>query len=449
MKDTGSGRLKFSTVYRYGLGEFGWTFLLSMVSYYLLYYLTDVLMLPVGLAGLLYAAVQWVEAGTSLAAGIVIDHVKIGKKQYTPWLLMGSVICALGLAVYFTDFHLGTVGNAVVFVLFYTISYTGFNFMWIAYRAMAGLMSGSASETVSLTISGTQMGAIGALLYSVLFERIRISAPSEERGFTAAAVVFGLILIASMAVVYCTVRKYDAAMETHKKETVKMSVWEMAQAVKPVAAYAVSYILSIGASTLILSMLVYYFTHSAGRPELMTSLMAVMTVVRFIATFPVSRLTRWFDKKYIFIVSVAAGAFFCVCAYVFRGSLPLFFLFMNLYFFALVPAGAMFMPCIADAADYNEYEKGIHARGFLYSVASTFSYIAQFVGAMASSIGLMVIGYQSELAVQSDRTVEGIAVLTLLVTAVLTALSAVPMFWYPLNRKVMGRVYEKKYAEKI
>lgn len=104
------------------------------------------------------------------------------------------------------------------------------------------------------------------------------------------------------------------------------------------------------------------------------------------------------------------------------------------------------MPCITDAADYNEYIKNLHTRGFLYSVASTFSYVAQFVGASVSSVGLVAIGYQASWQEWSARMIQGIAVLTLLGTAVLTIFSAVPMIWYPLNRKTMEQVYIRKDA---
>lgn len=440
-------KLGWFSIYSYGLGEFGWTFLLSMVSYYLLYYMTDVLMLPLRLAGIIYAAVQWVEAGSALAAGVIMDHARLRRGQYSPWLLIGGVTCAAGSVLYFTNFHLGVAGNAVAFVIFYTIAYAGFNFMWISHRAMAGLMGGKPEELVRLTISGTQMGTVASLAYGFLYERIRLGIPDANQSFPITALVFGGILVFSMSVVYRNVRPYDTGhVERRQKETAIASLREMLMSLIPVIPYGLSYILSIGASTLILSLLVYYFTYAVGRPELLSVLMTVMAVVRFAATFLVAPLAKRFDKKSIYIGSVLAGSFFCCCAYFFRESLPCFFVLLLLYFFSLVPAGAMFMPCITDAADYNEYIKNLHTRGFLYSVASTFSYVAQFVGASVSSVGLVAIGYQASWQEWSARMIQGIAVLTLLGTAVLTIFSAVPMIWYPLNRKTMEQVYIRKDA---
>ncbi len=54
--------------------------------------------------------------------------------------------------------------------------------------------------------------------------------------------------------------------------------------------------------------------------------------------------------------------------------------------------------------------------------------------------------YQASWQEWSARMIQGIAVLTLLGTAVLTIFSAVPMIWYPLNRKTMEQVYIRKDA---
>ena len=169
-----------------------------------------------------------------------------------------------------------------------------------------------------------------------------------------------------------------------------------------------------------------------------------MTVARLAATFVVTPLSRRFEKRTIFISSMLLSAVCITLAYVFRENRVLFYIAMGLYFFSLVPAGAMLMPCISDSVDYNLYRKGIQARGFLYAVASTLSYVAQFVGAMAASAGMVLIRYESALPVQSAETLSGIPKITFLGTAVLSALSILPMLFHRLNRDVMDSIYREK-----
>lgn len=146
MKPASEGKSDLSrrTVYGYGLGEFGYSFYLNLISSYLMFYMTDVLLLPTKLTGILYSAVQWVEAATALAAGILIDNLFTSKGRYRPWIFRGSVICALSTALLFTRLPLGAAGTATVFVVLYTISYAGYNLMFVAYRAIMGAIGENA-----------------------------------------------------------------------------------------------------------------------------------------------------------------------------------------------------------------------------------------------------------------------------------------------------------------
>ena len=89
--------LHFGTVYKYGMGEFGFTFFNSLVAYYLLYYMTDIALIPMAVAGVLYSALQWVEALTSIGAGVLIDNTRLKGGRYRPWLLIGSIVCGTAL----------------------------------------------------------------------------------------------------------------------------------------------------------------------------------------------------------------------------------------------------------------------------------------------------------------------------------------------------------------
>ena len=174
MKPASEGKSDLSrrTVYGYGLGEFGYSFYLNLISSYLMFYMTDVLLLPTKLTGILYSAVQWVEAATALAAGILIDNLFTSKGRYRPWIFRGSVICALSTALLFTRLPLGAAGTATVFVVLYTISYAGYNLMFVAYRAIMGAIGKTPSDTVALTISGTQLSTLASLAFGQIGVRL-------------------------------------------------------------------------------------------------------------------------------------------------------------------------------------------------------------------------------------------------------------------------------------
>lgn len=441
--------LRKGIIYGYGLGEFGYSFYLNLISSYLMFYMTDVILLPTSLAGVLYSAVQWVEAATALAAGIIMDNIHARHGRYRPWILRGSIVCLISTTFLFTYFHTGTGMTAFLFVTLYTISYAGYNFMFIAYRALMGLLGKGPADTVALTVSGTQLSTLASLLFGLVGVRLLHGFERMETGYTVSALLYGLVLVAAMGVVCRVTKIYDPAQplpaRREKKERTRPR--DLIRALPPILPCAFSYIFSIGASTLLFSMLAYYFNYVLHDAAGMSVLITVMTVARLAATFLVTPLAERFEKRTIFIGSMLLATVCITAAYFLRGSRILFFAAMGLYFFCLVPAGAMLMPCVSDSVDYNAYKKGIFARSFLYAVASTLSYIAQFVGATAASVGLVCIHYEASLAEQSAATLAGIPAVTFLGTAALSLLSAAPMCFHRLNRSVMDEIYRQKQME--
>ena len=93
--------------YTFGLGTIGRDMLYSMVSMYLMYYLTDILRLP--------TSVMWWVTGIILAArifdalndpimGVIVDntHGRFGK--FKPWIALGALLSGALTVLLVTDF---------------------------------------------------------------------------------------------------------------------------------------------------------------------------------------------------------------------------------------------------------------------------------------------------------------------------------------------------------
>ena len=439
--------LKKREVYSYGMGEFGYTFFYSMVSSYLMYFMTDIVLMPVAPAGILYSVLQCVEAVTAIAAGILIDRVCLKSGRYRPWMLWGSILCGVGLVAFFTNYHLGIVGSMAVFAVFYTLSYIGYNIMFVGYRALTGLIGKNSRQTVQLTIAGTQLSTVSSLLFGWFGVKLLNGFSSPDTGYAVSAAIYGAIMIVSMYVVYRMSKPYDIySVDGNSREDEKLSPQDMMAALIPLIPYGIAYIISIGSSTVLFTMVVYYFNDVAQDPTLMSTLYTVMTVTRLAGTFIVNPLAARMDKKDIFIGTCVLSGLCILLAYWFRENTFLFFLFMGGFFFIQVPGGAMFIPCVTDITDYNEHIRGIKARSFLYSVASTLSYLAQLIGAAASAIGLVIIQYSAGCEMTPEMA-GGIAILTFVLTAGMKVISVVPMIFYRLDRKTMEQVHVIKRAK--
>lgn len=440
--------LSYKNIYMYGMGEFGYTFYLNLISSYLMFFMTDILVMPTNMASIIYTSVQWVEAISSLIAGVMIDRLCSRRGRYRPWLLRGSVICMVCMTIVYTNFHTGNIPAAVIFTVFYSLGYIGYNFMFIAYRSLLNLIAHKPEETVALTIGGTQLSTAASLLFGFFGVRLLFSVfPSQETGFSVTSLLCGAFLVLGMAFVYIMSRPFDTHEEkhfSHKHATEKLTPSNMLKAIAPMLPCCIGFIFSVGASTLLFTMLAYYFSAVRQNSNLMSLLITITTIFRFIATFFVVPLAKRFEKKTIFCISCGLCSVFLIAAYLLQESVIGFYSMMAIYFFFTATGSSMLMPCISDVVDYNVFRQSIQARGFLYSVASTLTYIAQFVGATAASVGMIVIHYSKSAVTPS--MLEGITRITFLGTAGLTAISIIPMLFYKLNRDVMEDIYHLKNA---
>ncbi len=154
--------------YGYGIGEFGFTFFNFFIAYYLMYYLTNVLLLPVAVAAVLFSVIQWVEGILMVAAGIYIDLRSAKTGKYSTWVFLGSVICGVSMIVFFTNFHLSVAWSVVIFALFYTLCYVGFNLMWVGFRVLLDPMSDTPDDAVLNVTASAQMGCLAGIIFSIL-----------------------------------------------------------------------------------------------------------------------------------------------------------------------------------------------------------------------------------------------------------------------------------------
>jgi len=128
----------------FGLGTIGRDMVYSLVSMYLIYYLTDIIKLPTStlwwVAGIILVA-RIFDALTDPVMGFIVDntHTKWGK--FKPWLVVGAITSPIFTVLLFTDFNLHGTGFVIAFAVFYFfwgISYTTHD---ISYWSMLPVLS--------------------------------------------------------------------------------------------------------------------------------------------------------------------------------------------------------------------------------------------------------------------------------------------------------------------
>lgn len=189
----------------------------------------------------------------------------------------------------------------------------------------------------------------------------------------------------------------------------------------------------------------YFYTYNMGNPALQT-LAYALSVPAFIAgSLLVPRLTRRFEKRTIMIacclMMVAVNALYLMAGYRPPLWLVAVALFLNNLPFSV--KATLYWDMVADSVDYAEWRTGYRNDGMVYSIEGCAGKIIGAVGAMFTGVVISAIDFVPNALTQSVATMKGLFYIPVAVAIVTTLLSAIPYFFYDIDR----HKYEKILAD--
>jgi len=128
-----------SNRFTFGVGTIGRDMNYTLISMYLMFYLTDVLDLNTQMILILTAiivSIRVFDAFNDPFMGVIIDNTKSKYGKFKPWILVGLIGSALMSVLMFSDFGLTNMGFIIVFTLAYLLWELFFTMNDIAYWSM-------------------------------------------------------------------------------------------------------------------------------------------------------------------------------------------------------------------------------------------------------------------------------------------------------------------------
>jgi Na+/melibiose symporter-like transporter len=432
--------------YGYGIGEFGFTFFNFFVAYYLMYYLTNVLLLPVAVAAVLFSVIQWVEGILMVAAGIFIDLRSAKTGKYSTWVFLGSVICGVSMIVFFTNFHLSVAWSVVIFALFYTLCYVGFNLMWVGFRVLLDPMSDTPDDAVLNVTASAQMGSLAGIIFSIIGTKLLYGFSSMQKGFTVSSIVYATVMIVCMGIVCLFAKKKDLMVKTEAVKAPSLKgLLKIFNGQFLILFFSVTF--REAANTILPTLLVYYFEFVVKDPGWMTSYLLVINFTGLFGYFVSPYITMNFGKKKTFIASciIAAIALFAVN---FSGqNKVLFIALMIVYTFGGLFTGGMIPVFMNDIAVFNEANYGVRGHGFTASIGGCAIRFSQVIGGAMASMGLLSIGYSKEAEFTAQMGGKITHLMTYGCMAVLL-ISALVFVFYKIDGDTLSNAYKKEKEDR-
>ena len=304
--------------YTFGLGTIGRDMLYSLVSMYLIYYLTDILQLPDYMLWWLTAillAARIFDAVNDPIMGVVVDNTNSRFGKFKPWIALGALFTGVFTVIMYTDFGLVGAPYLIMFTVVYLLWDVSFTANDIAYWSMLPTLSMDQKEREKIGAFARICADVG--LFAVVVGIVPITNAlgsylgSMKKAYFLFTVIISLLMIGGQCITLFGVKEFKGVFKKEEQTTLK----GMAQAIfknDQLLFTAISMALfMIGYSTTT-SFGLYFFKYAYGDENMYSIFALVLGVSQIIAlaVFPL------FSKKFSRKILYAGATGFVVAGYI-------------------------------------------------------------------------------------------------------------------------------------
>ena len=426
--------------FTFGLGTVGRDMVYTMVSMYLMFYLTDVLQLSDDVLWWVTAiimAARVFDAFNDPFMGVIVDntHTKYGK--FKPWICIGSVLSSIFTVLLFTNFGLSGGAFIVVFGIIYLLWGIAYTMHDISYWSMLPTLSQDQREreeigSVSRICASIGLFAVVTLIVPVT-EAIGKIVGSLQKGYFILSIILVIVMLVFLLFTVFGVKEPMLGNQREEHTSVKELVRIIFKNDQLLVTALAMALFMIGYSTTT-SFGLYYFKYVYGDEGMYSIFALILGVSQIFALsiFPV--LGKRYPRKKLYAFSTAL---------VVAGYLIFFFAPTNTMLFIGIAGLILFigqafiqvmtLMFLTDSVEYGEWKFGKRNDSVTFSLQP---FINKMGGAIASGVvgAIVIVSGMSQAQSAADMTASGIFILKM------------AMMVFPLICIVVGfLVYRSKY----
>ena len=417
--------------FSYASSDIGGQLVFCVISFYLLYFYTDVYGISAATAGTILLVARLIDAIDAPVWGIIFDktHSRWGKSR--PWFLWLCVpFATFGVLTFLTPNlgHTAKVWYAAGTYVVCSILYTGIN---TPVTSILSALTPNPRERVMLTCWRMFGSKLGVLIVNLTALKMVawLGQGDDRKGFMLTMPIYaiGTILLFLLA--------FRNLEEKVKEEKRSLPIKDSFGAIKGnwpwIIIFASSLLFWIAFISRV-STVPYFFEYTLHRKDLIPLANAMdftsLATVFFLATF-----CKWTSKRNVWALGLLGMVLGQLIVYFgVRNDTSLAWIMTGWIFGFLASGVAMAMPfsVLADSVDYGEWKSGIRAPGFLTAIGAAFCLKAGsgLGGALPAWI-MQAHGYVPNVA-QTATSLKGIELGFVWLPALFFALSIIPVLFY-------------------
>ena len=402
--------------FTYGLGTVGRDMVYTMISMYLMFYLTDVLSLDTNVLWWVTAiilAARIFDALNDPVMGVIVDNTNTKWGKYKPWILSGVVLAGVLTILLFVDFGIKGAAYIVVFGVIYVLWGITYTMNDISYWSMMPSLSKSQSEREIIGSIARICASVGLFAVVTLVVPITTALAEVVGSLQKAYLVFTIALVLIMWVFQSITLLGVKEDRGNVQKTEHTTLKEMVKVIfknDQLLVTAISMALFMIGYMTTTSFGIYYFKYVYGNEGMYSVFAVVLGVSQIVAMVSFSFLTKIMKRKTLYFVATAM----VVVGYI------IFFFAPNTTMLYIGIAGVllfigeayiqlMMLMFLTDSVEYGEWKFGKRNGSVTLSVQS---FINKLGGAIANGVtgAIVIVSGMKTAETAADMTSEGLLI---------------------------------------
>jgi GPH family glycoside/pentoside/hexuronide:cation symporter len=443
-----SEKVPFITKLAFGAGDVGPAVVTAIMSFYFLYFLTDVARLNPVTAGLVWSISKIWDAVNDPIIGLISDRTQTRWGRRRPWFLFGAIPFGLSFFLLFLVPALGDLGKALYYLVILLMLDTAFTVVNVPYTALTPELTNDYDERTSLnsyrfafSIGGSLIAAVG---HQIIVDALK-PAWGEQAAYTGSVLVWSIV--GSVPFVFAFWGTYERHTHTEMKELSLLDSLKITFGNRAFRYVISIYLLSWVVVQTVSTIIIFYLTYWLRKPHLISLTILCVQGSALLWLFIWSRVSQSIGKKGVY----------------YRGMI--FWIFVSLALFAVQPewgdgvilllaalagvgvATAYLVPwaMLPDVIELDELETGERREGAFYGFfvllqKSGLAFAALLVGWMLDAAGYVTPPPDALAPIQQPASaLLAIRWMVGPVPAIILALSLWLVYRFPITKEQHAR----------
>lgn len=439
-------RLYRRNAWGFGLGTLGRDMVATMVTMFLMVYLTEV----VQVSNAVLAAITVVlvlmrlfDAVNDPVMGLVVDNTRSRWGKFKPWIAIGALAWAGATVVMFSDWGVEGPAFVGVFIVVYLVWEVAYTVNDISYYGMLPSLSRSQVERERIGVVARVCANIG--IFAVVIAIVPVTSALEDllgsaqQAWLALAVTAALVMLAFQTITLVTTKTQISGVRVH---TPLRELFSVIARNDQLLWVTLAMVLFMTGYTITTSLGLYYFTYIYGDEGMYPVFAAVLGVSQIggLLLFPL--VSARMGRRRVHLLATAACAI-GYAVFLFAGSSMLIIAIAGVLLFAgQAFIQLLMMMFIADSVEYGQWKLGRRNESVTFSLQPFIYKASSALAGGAVGVTLIVSGV-NEASGAADITEAG--ALLFKVAMMVIPLALVVVSWLVLAR--WYRLDERRYAD--